>query len=86
MSPHTSDLPTTPAADAAPSPGIAYTADQTVNDILACHPMAIQVLNAFGMDTCCGGVLTLAEAARHDGVDLDAILHALALAAQGEVE
>ena len=36
----------------------------TVNEVIALHPATIHVLNAWGVDTCCGGGDTLEEAAR----------------------
>ena len=35
----------------------------------------------FGLDTCCGGALTLAEAAAHHGLEIEALLAALQEAA-----
>ena len=49
----------------------------TVNDILAAHPAAVSVFNAFGIDACCGGDAPLDEAARRDGADLTALTAAL---------
>lgn len=69
---------------AAPSSGIAYDPQWTVNELLQRHPSVIGVLNAFGVDACCGGALTLAESAERDGLDLAGILHALAQAAPDE--
>jgi iron-sulfur cluster repair protein YtfE (RIC family) len=36
----------------------------TVNEMLVAAPQTLGVLNRFGIDTCCGGTPTLAEAAR----------------------
>jgi len=52
----------------------------TVNEMLRLHPATVSVLNAFGIDACCGGAASLDEAARRDGVDLDALLNALVAA------
>ena len=49
----------------------------TINEIVARHPETIAVFNRFGMDTCCGGGVSVEEAARRDGLDLDQILAAL---------
>lgn len=49
----------------------------TINEIVARHPETIAVFNRFGMDTCCGGGVSVEEAARRDGLDLDQILVAL---------
>lgn len=43
--------------------------------------MAVTVLNAYGIDTCCGGGDSVAEAAACDGIDLDELLEALREAA-----
>ncbi len=50
----------------------------TVNEMLRVYPATVSVLNAFGIDACCGGAAALGEAARRDGVDLDELLRALA--------
>ena len=49
----------------------------TINEVLLKYPSAVAVLNAYGIDTCCGGGNSLAEAAACDGIDLDEILGAL---------
>lgn len=49
----------------------------TINEIVARYPQTIPVFNRFGFDTCCGGGITVPEAARRDGIDLDAVLNAL---------
>ena len=49
----------------------------TVNEILAAYPAAFVVFIDFGIDTCCGGDVSLSEAARRDGANLDALLAAL---------
>ncbi len=49
----------------------------TVNEIVAQYPDTIAVFNRFGIDSCCGGGVPVADAARRDGVDLDALLAAL---------
>lgn len=59
-------------------------AGMTVNDMLRLYPATVSVLNAFGIDACCGGAASLDEAARRDGVDLDALLNALVAAAAVE--
>lgn len=46
----------------------------SVNDLLRDHPSAISALAAHGIDTCCGGDLPLAHAARRAGVPLDTLL------------
>ena len=49
----------------------------TVNEIVAQYPDTIAVFNRFGIDSCCGGGVPLADAARRDGADLDALLASL---------
>ena len=55
--------------------GIAATS--IVDDVVARHPGAFSVLNAFGVDTCCGGAASLAEAAAHAHVDVLTLVRAL---------
>ena len=49
----------------------------TVNELIVRHPETIAIFNRFGIDTCCGGGEPIADAARRDGADLDALLAAL---------
>ena len=49
----------------------------TVNELLHRHPDKVSVLHSFGIDACCGGALSLEEAARRHGVELVAVLRAL---------
>lgn len=49
----------------------------TINEIIRRSPAADSVLRRHGFDSCCGGSLTLAEAAGRHGVDLGALLSAL---------
>lgn len=53
----------------------------TVDAMMSRHPETIAVFNRFGMDTCCGSAVPIADAARRDGVDLDQLLRALEEAA-----
>lgn len=50
---------------------------QSVNDIISRHPETIAVFNRFGLDTCCGGSLSVTEAARASGAEVDALCAAL---------
>lgn len=50
----------------------------TVNDAIRLYPETVTVFNDFGIDACCGGAVPIAEAARRDGADLEALLAALA--------
>ncbi|MEO7086537.1 MAG: DUF542 domain-containing protein [Gemmatimonadaceae bacterium] len=49
----------------------------TINEIVARFGETIPVFNHFGMDTCCGGGVTVLEAARRDGIEVEAVLAAL---------
>ena len=49
----------------------------TVNELAARCPDTIAVFNRFGIDSCCGGGVPIADAARRDGADIDALLGAL---------
>ena len=49
----------------------------TINEIVARHPETIPVFNRFGMDTCCGGGVSVEEASRRDGLDLATVIAAL---------
>jgi iron-sulfur cluster repair protein YtfE (RIC family) len=40
----------------------------TVNEALRAAPQLVGTFNRLGLDTCCGGALTLAEAARSVGL------------------
>ena len=53
------------------------TAASVVNDVLRRYPAAVGVFNAFGIDACCGGASSLAEAAQRDSADLESLLAAL---------
>jgi iron-sulfur cluster repair protein YtfE (RIC family) len=49
----------------------------TLNEIVAHYPQTLEVFQLFGMDTCCGGALPLAEAAAHHNRDLPTLMAAL---------
>jgi len=53
------------------------TSTDTVNDVLRDTPAAAAVLNRLGIDTCCGGSLSLAQAAASVGMPLSQLLAAL---------
>lgn len=54
----------------------------TVDAVIARIPSAIHVLNAYGVDTCCGGAATLGDAANHIRVDPSVLLESIEKAAQ----
>ncbi len=45
----------------------------TVNDLTRSIPETLRLLSKYGIDTCCGGARTLAEAAKDSGADLAAL-------------
>lgn len=49
-------------------------ASTTVNDLLNLIPTASGLLSDRGLDTCCGGSLTLAESCEDAGVELSTLL------------
>ena len=57
----------------------------TVNEILRRFPEAVTVMNAFGIDSCCGGGIPLATVAERHQLDLTAIIAALETAVPAEV-
>lgn len=53
-----------------------------VDELTARYPDTIAVFNRFGIDSCCGGGVPIAEAASRDGADFDALLAALRAAVE----
>lgn len=49
----------------------------TVNEIVARHPAALAVFNAWGIDTCCGGGKSVEEVVRRHALDGAALCRAL---------
>jgi regulator of cell morphogenesis and NO signaling len=49
----------------------------TVNELVASHPCSIAVLNALGVDTCCGGALSLRDAAADASIGLPELIAAI---------
>ena len=49
------------------------TPDTSVNQLLELAPDAIEVLDELGIDSCCGGSLSLTEAAKDASVDFDSV-------------
>lgn len=56
---------------------ITVDAGETLNELVARAPETLPVLQRFGLDTCCGGALTLAVAAQHHGLEVAELLAAL---------
>lgn len=55
----------------------AFTSDQILGDIVTADPSTTRILSRFGIDFCCHGQRTLADACAADGVEADALLAAL---------
>ena len=49
----------------------------TVGHVLGSHPATAAVFARFGLDTCCGSILTVEEAAHRHGLDSVALCAAL---------
>lgn len=49
----------------------------SVNEVIDRFPDTVGVFNAHGIDSCCGGSVSLAVAAERDGVELERLLGAL---------
>ena len=62
------------------------TAASTVDVAIATAPSATAVLNAFGIDTCCGGRSSIGDAARHAHVDVATVIEALQTAGRDDVQ
>ena len=46
-------------------------------ELIGSHPQFEEILDGFGLDTCCGGHLNVAEAAVQEGIDVMPVLEAL---------
>lgn len=49
----------------------------SVNETIVRWPATAGVFNEFGIDSCCGGAMSVEEAAREEGVDATALCDAL---------
>jgi iron-sulfur cluster repair protein YtfE (RIC family) len=56
----------------------------SVNELLRRHPAALPVLNAFGIDSCCGGAESLVVAAQSAKIPLGALMAGLEASLQRE--
>lgn len=56
---------------------LAFRTEETVETAMRRSPRAPEVLRAFGIDTCCGGRLTLAQAAASRGIPVETLVRAL---------
>src|SRR5262245_9593074 len=61
-------------------------AEQRVGEVVEALPEALEVVQAIGINHCCGRDLTLAEAAASAGVTLDSLLEALRAAREAHHE
>ncbi len=59
--------------------GIGHDLDcsHSVNAVMTQYPSTIEVFNRFGVDTCCGAVLSVEQAAQANAVDAKALCAAL---------
>lgn len=55
--------------------------DDIVNNVIKAFPKTIGVFTEFSIDSCCGGAVSIEEAASRDGASLEEILKALNTAA-----
>lgn len=53
------------------------TKELVVNDAIRLYPETIGVFTNFNIDSCCGGAVSIEEAAKRDGAVLEDILKAL---------
>lgn len=51
--------------------------ETTINEAILALPEAVAVFDGFGLDACCGGGLSIAEAARRHGLDVAEVLDAV---------
>jgi regulator of cell morphogenesis and NO signaling len=57
--------------------GQKVTKELVVNDCIKLYPNTIGVFTKFNIDSCCGGAVSIEEAARRDGAELEALMTAL---------
>lgn len=55
----------------------------TVNDAIKLYPATIGVFSKFRIDSCCGGAVSIEEAAKRDKADLKELLKKLNEVADG---
>jgi len=60
------------------------TLEMTVNEVIRRIPASVALFSRYGIDACCGGSLTVEEAARRHGVDPDELLDQVRKAAAQE--
>jgi regulator of cell morphogenesis and NO signaling len=60
--------------------------DQSLGDLVAANPGAAKVFRRYGLDYCCGGWQSLAQACAAEGVDAEVVLRELEITAAAEEE
>ena len=53
------------------------TKEMIVNDCIRDYPNTIGVFTRFNIDSCCGGAVSIEEAAKRDGAAIDELMEAL---------
>ncbi len=53
------------------------TKELVVNDCIKLYPNTIGIFTKFNIDSCCGGAVSIEEAAKRDGAELRALMAAL---------
>ncbi|MBI5887489.1 MAG: DUF542 domain-containing protein [Deltaproteobacteria bacterium] len=53
------------------------TKDMVVNDCIRLYPKTIGIFTQFHIDSCCGGAVSIEDAAKRDNAPLEALLKAL---------
>jgi len=53
------------------------TKDMIINNVIRDFPITLEIFHKFGIDACCGGSKSIEEAARGNGVELQALLSSL---------
>lgn len=57
------------------------TGEMVINEAIRRFPWTLPVFHRYGVDSCCGGAQTIAFAAASQGLDLEALLAELEVAA-----
>ncbi len=53
------------------------TAGDIVNEIIMRYPETVAIFNAFRVDSCCGGAVSIEKSATRDKIDMSKLLSAL---------
>ena len=62
------------------------TADWTINEVVGVYPTTLPIFGRYGIDSCCGGLKSLAEVAVAHRLRLDQLLGDLRQACQARVD